>query len=122
MMKKLNSTGTLWLDNNGYAYSYETQLTNHYRGLRVFNNTFYSMTTRKHQAKFDRKSFDLILNYCSYKTQLQHCEVESAIRTELEILDNQLFELTKKRNTRKKAETILKINNRKNELIAVLNK
>ena len=122
MVQKLNSTGSLWLDNNGYAYSYETQLTNHYKDLRVFNNTYYSITTRKHQAKFDRKSFDLILNYCKYFTRLQPYEIEHAIKTELKILDYQLNELSKKRNTRKKAETILKINNRKSELLAALNK
>ena len=121
-MKRLNSTGTLWLDNNGYVYSYKTQLTNHYKDLRVFNNTYYSITTRKHQAKFDRKSFDLILNYCKYFTRLRPYEIRHAIRTELKILDYQLNELSKKRNTRKKAETILKINNQKSKLLAALNK
>lgn len=122
MVKDLNTTGTLWLDNEGNIYSYSTRLTGHYKGLRVFNNTYYSVTTRRHQARFDKKSFDLVLNYCRYYTRLQPCEIENAIRNEIEMLDNQLFELTKKRNTRKKAETILKINTRKNELIAVLNK
>ena len=95
MVKKLNSTGSLWLDNNGYAYSYKTQLTNHYKDLRIFNNTYYSRTTRKHQAKFDKKSFDLILNYCKYYTRLQPYEIRHAIRTEIKILDYQLNELSK---------------------------
>lgn len=122
MTQNLNSTGTLWLNNEGYAYSYSTQLTGHYKDLRVFNNTYYSTTTRKHQARFDKNSFDLILNYCRYRTRLQPIEVETAIKEELKILDGNLSELETKRNTRKKAETILKIITRKNELIAALYK
>lgn len=101
-MAKLNSTGTLWLDDNGNAYSYNTQLTNHYKGLRVFNNTYYSSTTRKHQAQFDKNSFDLILNCCRYGTRLQPIEIENAIKEELKILDYNLLELEAERNTRKK--------------------
>lgn len=60
MVKKLNSTGSLWLDANANAYSYNTQLTGNYKGLSVFNNTFYSRTTRKHQAQFNKNNFNLV--------------------------------------------------------------
>ena len=121
-MKKLNSTGSLWQDSEGNSYSYNTQLTETYKGLKVFNNTFYSITTRKHQAYFRGDKFDLVLTKCRFSTRLQPDEVEKAIKIEIEILDDELFELSKKRNTTKKAETIKNINNRKAELIAVLNK
>ena len=121
-MKKLNSTGSLWLNNDGYAFSYNTQLTNHYKGLRVFNNTFYSMTTRKHQAQFNRNSFELVLTTCDYGTRLTTDEVEQAIKYEIDYIDDCLFELSKKRNTNKKQVTIKELNNRKQFLIDVLNK
>lgn len=122
MVKDLNTTGSLWLDNNGNIYSYSTQLTGNYKGLRVFNNTYYSMTTRKHQAQFDKNSFDIILNCCRYKTRLQPNEIETAIKEEIKILDYNLSVLKYKNPTSKNAETILNINNHKNKLIAALNK
>lgn len=119
-MKRLNSTGSLWLNEDGYAFSYYTQLTNHYKGLRVFNNTFYSMTTRKHQSQFDRNSFDLVLTTCKFSTRLEANEVEQAIKYELDYIDDCLKELDTKRNTQKKKATIQELNNRKEFLIKVL--
>lgn len=121
-MKKLNSTGSLWVNKDGYAFSYNTQLTGTYKGLKVFNNTYYSTTTRKHQSYFRGDKFDLILEYCRFGTKLQPDEVEKAIKDELEILDDELLDLFKKRNTNKKQELIKNINNRKAELITVLSK
>lgn len=121
-MKKLNSTGSLWEDNAGNTYSYNTQLTGTYKGLKVFNNTFYSMTTRKHQAKFDKNNFNLILTTCRFCTRLQPDEIEKAIKYELDYIDDNLKELSQKRNTQKKKATIQELNNRKAELVAVLNK
>ena len=122
MVKKLNSTGSLWQDNVGNTYSYHTQLTGTYKGLKVFNNTYYSATTRKHQAYFRGDKFDLILTTCNFGTRLQAYEVERAIKYEIESLDDTLLELSKKRNTNKKVETIKSINNRKEFLINVLSK
>lgn len=121
-MKKLNTTGSLWQDSEGNSYSYNTQLTGTYKGLKIFNNTYYSTTTRKHQAYFRGDKFDLILTTCNFSTRLQDYEIERAIKDEIKNLDDELFELSKKRNTNKKAETIKNINNRKAELIVVLNK
>lgn len=121
-MKKLNTTGSLWQDSEGNSYSYNTQLTGTYKGLKVFNNTYYSTTTRKHQSYFKGNKFDLILTTCNFSTRLQAYEVERAIKDELEILDNKLFALSRTRHTNKKVETIKSIHNRKAELIAILNK
>lgn len=122
MTKKLNTTGSLWQDNNGNSFSYNTQLTGTYKGLKVFNNTFYSMTTRKHQAYFNKNNFDLILTTCRYSTRLEPDEVEQAIKYKLNYIDDSLKELDKKRNTQKKKETIKNLLNRKEFLINVLNK
>ncbi len=121
-MKRLNSTGTLWVNNDGNAFSYNTQLTNTYKGLRVFNNTFYSVTTRKHQGQFNRNSFELVLTTCKYNTRLTTNEVEEAINRELNNIDWELIYLLDKRNTKKKKDTIKELNNRKEFLVNVLSK
>ena len=121
-MKKLNSTGSLWLDNNGNAFSYNTQLTNTYKGLRVFNNTYYSMTTRKHQAQFNKSSFDLILTTCKYSTRLESNEVEKAIKDEIADIDWEFIHMIDKRNTKKKKDTIKELLNRKEFLTSILSK
>lgn len=121
-MQKLNSTGSLWISNFGDAFSYDTQLTGTYKGLKVFNNTFYSMTTRKHQTYFRGDKFDLILTTCQYCTRLQPDEIEKAIKYELDYIDDNLKELSQKRNTQKKKDTIKKLNSRKEFLINILNK
>ena len=121
-MQKLNTTGTFYKDSEGNYFSYNTQLTGNYKGLTVFNNTFYSMTTRKHQAYFRGDKFDLILTTCRYSTRLQPDEIEQAIKYELYYIDDDLKELSQKRNTDKKQNTIKELNNRKELLINVLNK
>ena len=122
IMQKLNTTGNFWKNSEGDYFSYNTQLTSNYKGLTVFNNTFYSMTTRKHQAYFRNDKFDLILTTCQYSTRLQPDEVEEAIQTEIANIDWQSCQLLDKRNTQKKKETIKQLNSRKEFLINVLNK
>lgn len=121
-MEKINSTGTLWLDDNLNYFSYNTQLTGFYKGLKVFNNTFYSQTTRKHQSYFKNRKFDLVLTACNYGTSLQSHQVEEAIKKELNYINDDLQELIQKRNTQKKLTTIQNLNSRKEFLISVLNK
>ena len=122
MTKKLNSTGSLWMSNDGNAYSYNTQLTGNYKGLSVFNNTFYSRTTRKHQAQFNKNNFNLVLTTCRFSTRLQPDEIEQAIKYELDYIDYCLKELDTKRNTQKKKDTIVQLNNRKEFLTSILSK
>ena len=121
-MQRLNSTGSFWKNSDGNYFSYNTQLTGNYKGLTVFNNTFYSMTTRKHQAYFRGDKFDLILTTCRYSTRLQPDEIEWAIKYEIDYIDDCLYELSQKRNTQKKQNTIKELNSRKELLTNVLNK
>lgn len=121
-MKKLNSTGSLWMDSNSNAYSYNTQLTGYFKGLSVFNNTYYSMTTRKHQAYFNRNNFELILTTCEYGTRLQPYEVEQAIKSEIANIDWEFCQLLDKRNTKKKKETLKQLLSRKEFLTSILSK
>lgn len=122
MVKKLNSTGSLWMSNDGYAYSYNTQLTGYFKGLSVFNDTYYSMTTRKHQSNFNKSNFELILTTCEYGTRLQPYEIEQAIKSEIADIDWTFCQLFDKRNTKKKKETLKQLLNRKEFLISVLSK
>ena len=121
-MERINSTGTLWLDDNLNYFSYNSQLTGSYKNLRVFNNTYYSITTRKHQSKLWNGKFDLILSTCQFGTRLTEKEVEKSIKLELDYIDNYLLELSIKRNTQKKLATIEKLNNKKEFLKSVLAK
>ena len=122
MTKKLNSTGSLWLDANANAYSYNTQLTGNFKGLSVFNNTFYSRTTRKHQAQFNKSNFDLILTTCKYSTRLEADEIEQAIKNEIAEIDWTFCQLFDKRNTKKKQETLKQLLSRKEFLTSILSK
>ena len=122
MVKKLNTTGSLWMNNEGYAFSYNTKLTGSYKNLKVFNNTFYSMTTRKHQGHFNKNSFDLILVTCQYGTRLTNCEIEKAIKDEIADIDWQFCQMIDKRNTKKKQDTIKELLNRKEFLTSILSK
>lgn len=121
-MKKLNTTGSLWQDCNGYAYSYNTQLTGYFKGLSVFNNTYYSKTTRKHQSNFNKNNFDLVLNTCEYSTRLTNSEIEKAIKDEIADIDWQFCQLFDKRNTQKKKETLKQLLRRKEFLTSILSK
>ena len=122
MTKKLNSTGSLWLDANANAYSYRTQLTGYFKNLKVFNNTFYSRTTRKHQAQFNKSNFDLILTTCKYSTRLEPDEIEQAIKNEIAEIDWTFCQLFDKRNTKKKQETLKQLLSRKEFLTSILSK
>lgn len=119
-MTNYNTTGSLWADSDENFYSYGTRLTWNYKGLKVFNNTFYSKTTRKHQS-FVRKlegNFDLELINCA----IGELNVEAAIMRELDYIDYELSKLADKRNTAKKQKIIKELNDKKELLINLLNK
>ena len=102
-MRKLNTTGSYYFS-DGHYWSYDTKLTDTYKGYKVFNNTYYSATTRKHQAdcKYDY-SYDIELTDCSYGDW----DCLEMIKREIESLQSQLQQRqAQKRNTAKKAEDI----------------
>ena len=59
MITKLNSTGSFYRDEYNNYWSYNTQLTCYFKGYRLVNRTFYSMTTRKHQAQIISRGYDI---------------------------------------------------------------
>lgn len=114
---KLNSTGSLWYDDDNNYYSYNQQMTAVYKGYRLFDSGFYSMTTRKHQA--DIKYYfnpQISLNYANF-----NYGVEFSINKELQGIDYELELLNKKRNTQKKKDTIKELITKKELLTRLLN-
>ena len=99
---KLNSTGSFWLDNNGNYWSYDTQLTYDYNGYRLVNNTFYSMTTRKHQAQINRTSRDILIDVGHYG----HMQPEKDLQANLILEKERLIELEHARNSKNKQKKI----------------
>ena len=99
---KLNSTGSFWLDNNGNYWSYDTQLTYDYNGYQLVNNTFYSMTTRKHQAKINRTSRDILIDVGHYG----YMQPEEDLQANLKLEQDRLIELEHARNSKNKQKKI----------------
>ena len=102
MTTDLNSTGSFWLDNDGNYWSYNTQLTCIYNGYRLVNNTFYSMTTRKHQAKISTTTRDIYI----YVGHYGHMQPEADLQDNLKLEQCRLTELEHARNSKNKQKKI----------------
>ena len=102
MATDLNTTGSFWLDNDGNYWSYNTQLTCNYNGYRLVNKTFYSMTTRKHQAQIYRTSIDILIDvgHCGYM------QPEKDLQANLKPEQDRLIELEHARNSKHKQARI----------------
>ena len=101
-MTRLNSTGSYQYFSGKY-WSYDTKLTDTYKGYRVFNNTYYSATTRKHQSYCLREeNFDFELNNCGYG----NWNVEECIKREIDSLKYQLQKRQQQRKTAKQKEDV----------------
>lgn len=98
--KKFNSTGSLIQDNfDGTIYSYATPIYQEFfvgsKTLKVFNDTYYSRTTRKHQINIRHKKVnaDLILHYCPYG----NWSLETGLKNEITMLTKRIDELNNKK-------------------------
>lgn len=103
-MRLLNTTGSFYIDNQGDYYSYDTQLTGCYLGECWYNDTYYSATTRKHQAEIpnEYKEFYHTLNHCYYGRQ----DWKQCIKYEIKYIEHELNIRFNKRKTQKNKETI----------------
>lgn len=93
---KLNSTGS-FTKINGDCFSYDTRLSASFKGYLFINKTYYSATTRKHQANLPSVPYNLQLEYCPYG----NWNIQEQIEKETLYLDNTLKVLQKKRQTQK---------------------
>ena len=98
----LNSTGTCRKIEDEY-FSYNQQMTAHYKGYRLFDSGFWSMTTRKHQGiircYIGRNTIDL--DYADFNKG-----VEYSINKEIENLEYELTRCENKRKTQKNLDTM----------------
>lgn len=102
---KLNSTGTYYFLCGCY-WSYRTKLTDIFKGYKILNNTYYSVTTSKHQSKLRCEyDYDIELTQCTFG----NWDAEQMIKNEINYIKNQIKTLEPKRNTQKKLETITEL-------------
>ena len=112
---KLNSTGSFWTNGEDY-FSYRQQMTCTYNGYKLFDGGRWSATTAKHQAKIRcMYKYDIVL----YHADFNRGAVWS-LKNEISNIDYQLLSLSDKRNTKKKLETIKNLNERKAQLVKVM--
>ena len=111
IITKLNSTGSLYRDNiNGDIVSYSTPIyreftLNNGKVLKVFNDTYYSATTRKHQAiiRDYEKQSDIVFHYCPYN----NWSLDTGLKNEISMTEYELEKLqnkTRKLGTRQAEE------------------
>lgn len=101
---KLNSTGSFKMIGTDY-FSYNTRMSTYYKDYLFINRTFYSMTTRKHQAHLPSVPYNQQLEYCPYG----NWNIQEQIRKEILFLNDDLDLLQKKRQTQKNKSTQEKI-------------
>lgn len=97
--KKLNSTGSLLKHiPTNTIYSYRTPIYQEFctcRGLlKVFNDTYYSTTTRKHQANIReyKTQSDVVFHYCPYG----YWSLDTAFKNEISMTEYELEKLQNK--------------------------
>lgn len=98
--QKLNSTGSLLKHvPTDTIYSYDTPIYREFtlssgRVLKVFNNTYYSTTTRKHQAQIGhlRGYADLIVHYCPFG----EWDLNTALNNEIKMVQYNIETLSNK--------------------------
>lgn len=94
---RLNSTGSL-LQIGDCIYSYKTPIYKEFihngEVFKVFNDTYYSATTRKHQAQIGhlRSYADLIVHYCPYG----EWSLDTALKNEITMTECELEKLQNK--------------------------
>lgn len=111
-ISKLNTTGSCWksiLQNEvEYQYnSYGTSIAYKYNDIRFFNNTFYSMTTRKHQGIIRiYVNTDIELNHQRKGLVYNKADIIERLSEELSGLNYELKEFLAHRMTKKNKERI----------------
>ena len=118
---KLNSTGTLTKDYDNTIVSYSTPIYREFtlsngKVLRVFNNTYYSATTRKHQANIrEYKTYaDIVFHHCPYG----NWSLDTAFKNEITMTEYELEKLQNKTRKlgKRQAEQLENLKTRLQEL------
>lgn len=119
--KRLNSTGSLFKHvPTNTIYSYSTPIYQEFctrKGLlKVFNDTYYSATTSKHQRnirEYETQS-DIVFHYCSYG----NWSLDTAFKNEISMTEYELEKLQNKTRKlgKRQAERLDKLKTRLQEL------
>lgn len=115
---KLNSTGSCWVNDNGVYYSYAQPLTASYKGRCIFDEGFYSMTTRKHQSIIRNY---IPRNYVSILYGDLKYDVEFALKKEIENIDYEIETRLAKRKTKNNLNEIEKLQSKREFISNLLN-
>lgn len=119
--EKLNSTGSLLRHvPTNTIYSYRTPIYQEFctrKGLlKVFNDTYYSATTRKHQASIRdyEKQSNIVFHYCPYG----NWSLDTAFKNEISMTEYELEKLQNKTRKlgKKQAEQLENLKTRLQEL------
>lgn len=102
MHARLNTTGSFWMSDNGNYWSYNTKMTDRYKGEVFKNITYYSATTRKHQCRIPYVKFNHQLDVKYYG----NWDIEDAIKRNIKFLERENRQRVQKRKTKNNLECI----------------
>lgn len=102
MHTNLNSTGSFWRSDDGNYWSYNTKMTDYYKGEFFKNTTYYSVTTRKHQGQIPYVDFNHQLKVKKYS----NWNIDEVIKDNIEALKVENANRLLKRRTKNNLECI----------------
>lgn len=102
MYTNLNTTGSFWMSDNGNYWSYNTKMTDTYKGELFKNITYYSHTTRVHQGRIPYTDFNHQLDVKYYG----NWDIEDAIKRNIKFLECENRQRVQKRKTKNNLECI----------------
>lgn len=102
MHTNLNSTGSFWMSDDGNYWSYNTKMTDSYKGEFFKNITNYSTTTRKHQSQIPYVDF----NHQLYARRYGDWNIEDVIKENIDLLECENKQRVQKRKTKNNLECI----------------
>lgn len=102
MHTNLNTTGSFWMSDNGNYWSYNTKMTDYYKGEFFKNTSYYSATTRKHQCNIPCVDFNHQLDVIYYGDW----DIETVIKRNINLLVDENKQRVQKRKTKNNLECI----------------
>lgn len=102
MHTNLNTTGSFWMTDNGNYWSYNTKMTDMYKGEFFKNTSYYSVTTSKHQSKIPYVDFNHQLSVCGYG----NWDIEDVIKRNINYLQAENVSRVQRRKTKNNLECI----------------
>lgn len=102
MHANLNSTGSFWRSDDGNYWSYNTKMTDYYKGEFFKNASYYSTTTSKHQCRIPYVDF----NHQLKVDKLGDWNIEDVIKYNIDKIRAENIHRVQKRKTKNSLECI----------------